>query len=120
FFQSQIFRNRDPGVASEYHFPFMSEVQRWNFNIFSLNVIPNVHFCPVTNRESPEMLPFEMFSVQEIPQLRTLVLWIPLTKIIPMGEESFFCPGFLFIPSASPDRTIYFIFFNSIQEGGYL
>src|SRR5690606_13317159 len=89
FFQFQIFRNRNPRIASPYHLALVCQIKRRYFYVFAFYIVPNIHFGPIAYWERTEMFAFKMLSIEQIPKLRTLVFWIPLSKIIAVRKETF-------------------------------
>ena len=58
-----------------------------------------------------------IFAIEKIPQLWSLIFWIPLAKIVAVRKESFFGPGFFLIPSSSAEGGIELVFLDRLQEG---
>src|SRR5690606_13421957 len=98
------------------HLTLMCKVDRWNFNIFSFDIFPNIQFSPIGNWETTNILPIVDFAIQHIKQLWTLVFLIPLTEIISNGENPFFSSGLFFISPSSTDTSIKFEFLDGIQK----
>ena len=94
----------------------MSVVKFRKFNVLMQNILPYIKFCPVTYREYPEVFSHVFTSIKDIPQFRSLIFGIPLSKFISVRKEPFFCSGFFFIASASTDSDINFKFLNGIKQ----
>ena len=98
----------------------MGEIDAGQVDIFCKDILPHIHLCPVADRENPEMFPHPFFSVEHVPEFRTLVLWVPLPEFITMGKEPLFGPGLLFIAARTPDGRIEFVCFDGIKQGNGL
>src|SRR5699024_10319305 len=85
-----------------------------------IQIIPYIHFSPVTNWESTEMFTFKILSIEKVPKFRTLIFGIPLSEIVSMRKEALFRTCFFFITTASTNGTIHLILFNGIQKGSTL
>src|SRR5688572_26587615 len=99
-----------------YYFSFMRKIDRWQGNIFFTDIIPDIQLCPVADREHSYIFTFMDTSIISIPKLRSLKLWIPLTKFITNGKNPFFCSCFFFIAAGTTNTSIKLEFFNSIKQ----
>src|SRR5690606_39982844 len=88
----------------------MRKIQGWKGHVFGSQVLPDIEFGPVGNGKNAKMLTQTFFPVEKIPELRTLILGIPLPKFIPVGEKSFLGPGFFFVASTPPRAASYLPF----------
>src|SRR3954467_2211245 len=95
----------------------MSKVQGRDRDVFFPDIVPYIHFSPVTDGEYTEVFALVFTTVENIPQLRTLVLRVPLTKFITMREKTLFSTCFFFITTGAADSRIYFVPFNCIEQG---
>ncbi len=64
------------------------------------------------------MLTMVLSTVIKIPELRTLVLRVPLPKIIPMGEKPLLRTRFFLIPASTSNGCIKFMVMDGIKQGG--
>src|SRR5579859_347436 len=61
---------------------FVRKINGRKFHAFAADIIPDVEFCPVADGECPDIFPFLNPAVVDIPKLRTLAFWIPLSEFI--------------------------------------
>src|SRR5688572_26045872 len=93
---------------------FMRKIDRRQLDLFMTYIIPDIQFCPVTDGKHSYIFPFMNSTVINIPKLGSLQFWIPLSKLISYGKNSFLSPCFFFITPCTADTTIKFEFFNCI------
>ena len=77
-------------------------------DLFGLDVLPDVKLHPVADRKNSEMFPDILPAIIEAPKFGPLVLRIPLTMGVAMGEKSLFCPCFLFVTTGTAKAGIKF------------
>src|SRR5215469_16694061 len=70
------------------------------------DVAPHVQLRPVADGENADVLARPNPRVVEIPKLRTLILRIPLTKLIAEGKDSLLRPGLLLVPARAADTGV--------------
>ena len=58
-----------------------------------------------------------MHSIEQVPEFRTLVLGVPLTEVVTMGEEAFLRTGLFLVSSGATDAGIKLVFFDGVDEG---
>ena len=58
--------------------------------------------------------------VEEAPQLRPLVLRIPLAEVVAEGEDALLGPSLLLVAPGSAERSVESVFLNSPEEGDRL
>src|SRR5690606_17195697 len=95
----------------------MSKIQGGHGNALTFNVIPDIQFRPVADREYPDVLALINSSIENIPELGALALRIPLSEFIPHGKYTFFRTGFLFIPACTANTGVKAIALNYFQQG---
>ena len=93
----------------------MGVIQAREFDTFLIDVLPYVHLSPVADRENAEVLARILHSVVDVPELRTLVLGIPLSEF-----DSLLGTGLLFITSGSAAGCIELVFCQCIQQSDCL
>src|SRR3546814_5820616 len=86
--QLQMIRNRQPGIVTIHNIPLVRNVKRRNSYVFIHNIAPDLHFRPVTDREYPEMFSHVLSPVENITELRPLVLGVLLSKLIRSEEHT--------------------------------
>src|SRR5688572_10979354 len=96
------------------HFSIMCKIDTRQTYFFMTYIIPDIQLCPVADRKYPYIFSFMNSAVINVPKLRTLQLWIPLSKFITNRKNSFFCSCFFFVSPGTPDTTIKFEFFDCV------
>src|SRR6266700_1389862 len=77
------------------HRPAVREVDGWDLEFFPVDVVPDVEFGPVRQREDPDVLAPVDPGVVQAPQLGPLVLRVPLSELVAEGEHPLLRPGLL-------------------------
>ena len=95
---------------------FMGEVEIGQRNLFGKDVLPHVHFGPITQREDPEMFTEVFAAVEDIPQFGTLVFGIPLAEFVAVGKEALFGAGFFFVAASAAHGRIVAALFQAFQQ----
>ena len=95
----------------------MGKVNRRQGQAFALDVLPNVHFRPIGNREHAHVFAFEQTGVIKAPQFWALCFRVPLAKFIAEREDAFFGAGFFFIATRAAHQGIKFMVFNRFKQG---
>ena len=68
---------------------FFSEIQRYDWNIFKTDILPDVQFCPVAQREHTDAFSFADAGFVDVPEFRTLVFGVPLVEFVAEREDTF-------------------------------
>src|SRR5690554_7244367 len=55
--------------------------------------------------------------IEQAPQLRTLILRIPLSKLVPVREKTFLSTGLFFVTTTATHSSIKLQLFKGIKEG---
>jgi hypothetical protein len=84
----------------------MGEVDRRQFDLLALDVLPDVELSPVRKRKDPEVLADAVATVEEIPQLRSLTAWIPLAELVAKRVDALLRPGLLLVPSTAAENGV--------------
>src|SRR5450432_4542944 len=100
-----------------YYFSLMSKINRRQFYLFSLYIVPYIQFGPVAYRECTNVLTFVNFSIVCVPQFGPLQFGIPLPEFISHRKYSFLGSCLFFVSSCAADQCIKFELFNNIKEG---
>ena len=69
---------------------FFGKIQWNDRNIFQTDILPDVQFGPVAQREYTNTFSFTDTGIVYVPKFRTLVFGIPLVKFVTEGEDTFF------------------------------
>ena len=94
----------------------MGEVDRRQCQLLAGDVLPDIEFGPVGDREDTHVLARMNACVVQIPELRTLGFGIPLTEVITERKNPLFRPGFFFVTAGAADAGIEFVFRNGFQQ----
>ena len=71
-----------------------------------MDVLPDVQFGPVAEREHTDTFTLVHFAVEKVPQLWPLVLRVPLVLAVTEAVDTFFRPALLFIaPGTAKGRV---------------
>ena len=98
----------------------MGEVERRHRDVFQEDILPYIHLGPVGDREHTEVLAHVLSAVEDVPELRALVLRVPLSEFVTMTEEAFLGTSFFLISSGTTDGCIEFIFLQGVEQGSGL
>src|SRR5512143_1271391 len=82
-------RHRNDRAAAAYHFALVRVVDARDVQLLAPDVLPDVHLGPVADREHADVLARMNAGVVGIPQLRALVLRVPLAELIAEREDAF-------------------------------
>ena len=66
------------------------------------------------------MLPHSLAPVEDVPQLRTLILRVPLGELIAMAEEALLGTGLLLVATGTTYGCIKVVLLDRVQERGCL
>src|SRR5436190_19433415 len=97
-----------------YYFSFMRKIDRGQLDPFMTYIIPDIQFCPVADRKYSYIFSFMNSAIINIPKLRSLQFWIPLSKLISYRKDPFFSSRLFFITPCTTNTTIKFEFFDRI------
>ena len=98
----------------------MREVERGQFDLFHLEVLPHVQLGPITDGEDAEIFVGFFTAVIQIPQFRPLVFGVPLTKLVAVREEPLLGAGFFLIAPRPADGRVYLELSQRVQQGDCL
>src|SRR5260370_27859599 len=82
----------------------MREVDRRDLQVLLPEVAPYVELGPVGQREHPDVLGIPDPGVVDVPQLRALVLRIPLPELVTEREHPFLGACFLLVAARSAEN----------------
>ena len=63
------------------------------------------------------MLAQVLLAVEDVPQFRALVLWVPLSELIPVREKSLLCPRLFLIAARSAYSCIKLVVLQGVEQG---
>ena len=88
---------RDQLVVPDDHLPLPGEVHRHDRDLLQVDVLPDVELGPVGEREDADGFALVDLGVVEVPQLRPLVLGVPLAELVAEREDALLGPRFLLL-----------------------
>src|SRR5450432_2611625 len=91
--------------------PFMREIDGRQIYFFAPDIIPDIKFGPVTDRECAYIFSFLNFAIIDIPEFGPLSLRIPLAEFIAYRKYSFLGTRFFLISSGSANAGVKSEFF---------
>ena len=100
--------------------PLVGEVEAGHVYLLLQDILPDIHLGPVGDGEDTEVLAHGLTTIEDIPQLGTLILGIPLSELIAMTEETLFSARFLFITACSAYSSVEVVLFEGVQQRGSL
>ena len=95
----------------------LAKYMRHDRDLLDVDVLPDVHLGPVREREDAQALAGMNARVVEVPQLRALVLGIPLALFVAEGEDAFLGAGFLFVAPRAADGRVEAARAQPVQQG---
>ena len=116
-FRQTVVIGHDEVAVYLYARTFLCEIEGHDRDVLEADVLPNVKFCPVAEREHPNALAFVYATIVYVPKFRALVLRVPLIELVAETEDAFLCPRFLFITSSSAEGSIELPFVQGIEQG---
>lgn len=85
---------------------FGGHVQRHDLDVFQVDVLPDVQFGPVRDREDPDAFALGLAGVIHPPKLGPLVFRIPAVVGGPEGEHPFLGAGLFFVPAGAAEGRV--------------
>ena len=84
------------------------------------DVFPHVHLGPVAEREDAHVLAGVEAGVVEVPDLRALVLGVPLAEAVAEAEEALLGAGLLLVAPRAADAAVEAELLDGRQQRGNL
>ena len=97
---------RDQRAAAHHHGPLLGEVQRHDGDVLQVDVLPDVEFGPVGEREDADALALIDAAVVEVPQFGALVLGVPLAEGVAEGVDALLGARFLFVAARAAEGRV--------------
>ena len=110
------FGDRYDCTAAAHDRPLMGEVDRRQFELFALDVLPDIQFGPVRDREGADVLALEGARVVQIPQLRALVLRVPLAELVAEAEDAFLGARLFLVAPRTADAGVELEFVDRFEQ----
>ena len=92
----------------------MRVVERGQGDSFAGNVLPDIEFGPVADREHAKVLAGLQLGVEQRPQLGALVFGLPLAKAVAVAEDAFLGAGFFLVAAGTADQRVKAEFFDGL------
>ena len=96
--------------------PVSGEIKINDLYSLPVDVLPNVYFRPVQQRMNADVRSRIKVGLELVPQLRRLILKVPLEVFVAWREISLFCPGSFFVPPDADNDSLIVFFFNDRLE----
>ena len=112
--------HRQPLALAADAFAGMAEVDARHFELLFADVFPHVHLGPVAEREDAHVLAGVEARVVEVPDLRALVLRVPLAEAVAEAEEALLGAGLLLVAPRAADAAVEAELLDGRQQRGNL
>src|SRR5690606_19884731 len=86
-------------------------------DLLFVDVLPHVDLGPVREREDANALALAHAAVEQVPQLRTLALGIPLALLVAQREDAFLRARSFLVASRAAERRIVLARLERIEQG---
>ena len=108
--------DRHDGFAAQHHFPFAREVERHDGNILHVDVQPNIQLRPIRQRKDADAFALIEARIEDVPQLRTLILRIPLSHGIAERVDPLLGARLFFVAARPTECGIESAFGQRVQQ----
>src|SRR5690606_25737153 len=102
------------------HLALVRVVDRRQLDVLSLDVLPDVEFGPVRQREDADVLAPAVLAVVELPQLGALRAGVPGAEGVPEGEGALLGAGLLLVATGTAEDRVEAVLLDAAQQGGGL
>src|SRR3954470_5493861 len=99
-------RYRQQSAGPAHHITTVCEIDRRHAQTLTLDVLPDIQLGPVADWKNADVFALVHTRVVKAPKFRSLVLGIPLAKLIAEGKNTFFGARFFLIAPRSSDAGI--------------
>ena len=93
-------------VAADDDLALLGEIERHDRNLLDVDVVPDVDLGPVREREDADALARADAAVQQVPELRPLVLRIPLALRVAEREDALLGARALLVAPRAAERRV--------------
>ncbi len=112
--------DHEQGAIPLDHRPLRRQIQRHDGDVFQVDVLPDVQFGPVGQREHPDALALVDPAVVEVPQFGTLVFRVPAMVAVAEGINPLLGPRALLVaPGAAKSRVEAVLVQSLLQRLGF-
>ena len=80
------------------------------------DVLPDVELGPVADREHADVLALAVPAVVEAPQLRALVLRVPLAELVAEAEDALLGPRLLLVAAGAAEHGVEAVLLDGVQQ----
>ena len=94
----------------------MCEVDRGDLELLRVDVLPHVELRPVGDREHAYVLSLVDAPVVEIPQLRPLVLRVPLAELVAEREHALLRPRALLVAARAAEGRVELVLLDRVEQ----
>ena len=99
-------RHRHQQAAPPHHLALVREVEVGQRQLLARDVLPDVELGPVGDREHAEVLALVDAGVVQVPQLRALVLRVPLAEAVAEREDALLRARLLLVAPRAADQRV--------------
>jgi len=85
--------------------PRRRKIQGHDWNAFKMDVLPDVELGPIGERKNSKAFTFVLAGIINIPQLWTLILWVPTMIGGTKRKDALLGAGLLFIAASAAECT---------------
>ena len=118
--QGDIVLHRNQQFAAHHHGLRTGEIQRHHGNVFHLDVLPDVELGPVGERKNADGFALVHAAVKEVPQLRPLILGVPLPEGIAEGIDPLLGARLLFVAARAAESRVEAARRQGVEQGAGL
>ena len=86
----------------------------------SMDVVPDVEFGPVGEREDADAFAGRDAAVVEVPEFGALVLGVPLAGAVAEGEDALLGAGFFFVAARAAEGCVEAVLAQAVEQRGGL
>jgi len=121
-FREKGHEDRDGGACAAplEDLAFVGEVKRRQGDFLLLEIHPDVHFGEVREGEDAEVFAVLFAPVEQIPEFRALVFWIPLAEAVPVGKEALLGAGLFLVAAPAAEAGVEAVCLDGIKQGDRL
>ncbi len=111
-----IVMNQNNGSAADHGAPLPGEIKRHDGNFLHVDVKPDVELGPIRERKYANAFPLVDPGVEDVPQLRALILGVPLPLAVPERIDSLLGPRFFFVAAGTAKGRVKPAFSQGVEQ----
>ena len=85
-----------------------------------MDVLPDIQLGPVAQRKCAYALALVHFTVEQVPEFRSLIFGIPLMKTVAKAVNAFLGPTLLLITTGTTKRSVKLVVVESLLQSSRL